>query len=148
MGTHPTFYVGLLKPYHPAAAIDASGSDPPSTDGGHSLSLPAISPLQEPGLGLRAQQDTLGGVRRNPPRSPPASRASDSNRDVQTRCAAPPRRSPRIVTVGSPPDPVRDQGDPPAQTSSAHGAADYVSPQGYLDQPRRGTRRSEDDCVA
>ncbi|GMF38738.1 unnamed protein product [Phytophthora fragariaefolia] len=29
MATHPTFYVGLLKPYHPAAAIDPSGAAPP-----------------------------------------------------------------------------------------------------------------------
>ncbi|GMF29445.1 unnamed protein product [Phytophthora fragariaefolia] len=51
MATHPTFYVGLLKPYHPAAAIDPSGYTPPSIDEGLSPSLPAVPPSQEPGLG-------------------------------------------------------------------------------------------------
>ncbi|GMF49000.1 unnamed protein product [Phytophthora fragariaefolia] len=122
MATHPTFYVGLLKPYHPVAAID-----------------PSV---------LTRRQDPLGGARRGPPRPRPVSRASESNRGARTRSAAPPRRSPRIATVGSSPDPVRDQGGPSAQASSAHGAADDVSPQGHRDQPQRGTRRSEDDHVA
>ncbi|GMF21472.1 unnamed protein product [Phytophthora fragariaefolia] len=69
MVTHPAFYVGLLKPYHPAAAIDPLGPDPPSTDEGYSLSLPGVLPLQEPGLETSAQQDSLGGARRDPPRS-------------------------------------------------------------------------------
>ncbi|GMF39872.1 unnamed protein product [Phytophthora fragariaefolia] len=55
MVMHPTFYIGLLKPYHPAAAIAPSGSAPPSIDGGHSLSLPAVPPSQEQGLGSSAQ---------------------------------------------------------------------------------------------
>ncbi|GMF31590.1 unnamed protein product [Phytophthora fragariaefolia] len=71
MATHPTFYVGLLKPYHPAVAIDPSGSDPSSIDGGHSPPLPAVPPSQEPGLGRSAQQDLLGGARRGLPRSRP-----------------------------------------------------------------------------
>ncbi|GMF54629.1 unnamed protein product [Phytophthora fragariaefolia] len=62
MATHLTFYIGLLKPYHPAAAIDPSGSDQPSTEGGHSPSLPADPPSQEQGLGSSAQQDPLGGA--------------------------------------------------------------------------------------
>ncbi|GMF46185.1 unnamed protein product [Phytophthora fragariaefolia] len=61
MATHPTFYVGLLKPYHPAAAIDPSGSALPSIDEGHSPPLPAAPPSQEPALGRIAQRDPLGG---------------------------------------------------------------------------------------
>ncbi|GMF35785.1 unnamed protein product [Phytophthora fragariaefolia] len=148
MATHPTFYVGLLKPYHPAAAIDPSGSAPPSTDEGHSPSLPAVPPSQKPGLGWIAQQDPLGGARRGPPRSHPVSRASEFNRKARTRSATPPRRSPRIVTVGSSPDLVRDQGGLPARANPAHGTADDVSPQGHRDQPQRGTRRPEDDHAA
>ncbi|GMF62032.1 unnamed protein product [Phytophthora fragariaefolia] len=68
MVTHPTFYVGLLKPYHPAAAIDPSGSAPPSIDEGHSASLPAAPLSQEPGLGRIAQHGPLGGARRGPSR--------------------------------------------------------------------------------
>ncbi|GMF61249.1 unnamed protein product [Phytophthora fragariaefolia] len=146
MATYPTFYVGLLKPYYPAAATDPSGSDPPSTDEGHSPPLPAVPPSQGPGLGRSAQQDPLGGACRDPPRSRPVSRASESNQGSRTRSAAPPRRSPRIATVGKLPDPARDQGGTPAQSSPAHGAAD-VSPRGHRDQHRRGTRRSEDDHV-
>ncbi|GMF16585.1 unnamed protein product [Phytophthora fragariaefolia] len=147
MAAHPMFYVGLLKPYHLAALIEPSSSIQPSTDGGHLPLPPAVPPSREPGLGSRVQQDPLGGARRDPPRSPPACRAFESTRDVRTRCVALPQRPPRNATVGSSPDPVRDQGDPTAQAGSAHSTAYDVSPQGHRDQPRRGTRRSEDDCV-
>ncbi|GMF39899.1 unnamed protein product [Phytophthora fragariaefolia] len=110
MATHPTFYVGLLKPYHPVAAIDPSGSAPPSNDEVHSPSLPAVPPPQEPGPGRIAQQDPLGGARRGPPRCRHAGRASESSRDARIRSAAPPRRSLHIATVGNTPDPVLDQG--------------------------------------
>ncbi|GMF35737.1 unnamed protein product [Phytophthora fragariaefolia] len=146
MAKHPTFYVGLLKPYHPAAGIDPSGSDPSSIDGGHSPSLPAVPPSQEPGLGQIAQQDPLGGARRGPPRCQPVSIASGSNRDARIRSAALPRRFPRIAPVGTSPDPL-DQGGPPVQANPAHGAAGDVSPQEHREQPQRGTRRSEDDHV-
>ncbi|GMF46726.1 unnamed protein product [Phytophthora fragariaefolia] len=136
MATHPTFYVGLHKPYHPAASVDPSGSTPPNIDEGHSASLPADHPSQEPGLGRIAQHDPLGGARRGPPRYRHGSRASGSSRDARTRNAAPPRRSPRIATVDSSPDLVRDQGGPPALASPAHGAADDVGPQGHRDQPQ------------
>ncbi|GMF42268.1 unnamed protein product [Phytophthora fragariaefolia] len=133
MATHPTFYVGLLKPYHPAVAIDPSGSAPPSIDEEHLPSLPAAPPSQEPGLGRIAQQDPLGGARRGPPRYRHASRASRSSRDGRTRNVAPPRRSPRIATASNLPDPVLDQGGPPAQASPAHGAAGDASPRELRD---------------
>ncbi|GMF61395.1 unnamed protein product [Phytophthora fragariaefolia] len=148
MATHPTFYVGLLKPYHPAAAIDPSGSAPPSIDEGHSPSLPAAHPSQEPGLGRIAQHDPLGGARRSPPRYRHASRASGSSQDARTRNAAPPRRSPRIATAGNSPKPVLDQGGPPAQAIPAHGAVGDASPRELRDQPQRGTRQSEGDHAA
>ncbi|GMF29871.1 unnamed protein product [Phytophthora fragariaefolia] len=148
MATDPTFYVGLLKPYHPAAAIDPSGSGPSSIDGGHSPPLPAVPPSQEPVLGRSAQQDPLGGARRSLPRSCLVSRASESNRGARTRSAAPPRRPPRIAIVGNSPNQVLDQGGPLAQARPVHGAADDISPQGHRDQPQRGTRRSEDGHVA
>ncbi|GMG16297.1 unnamed protein product [Phytophthora fragariaefolia] len=53
MATHPTFYVGLLKPYHSAAAINPLGAAPPSIDEGHSPSLPAAPLSLEPGWGDR-----------------------------------------------------------------------------------------------
>ncbi|GMF24202.1 unnamed protein product [Phytophthora fragariaefolia] len=143
MATHPTFYVGLLKPYHPAAAIDPSGSAPPSIDEGHSPSLPAAPLSQEPGRGRIAQHDPLGGARRGPPRYRHASRASGSSRAARTRNAAPPRRSPRIATAGNSPDPVLDQCGPPSQPTPAHGAAGDASPREPRDQPQRGTRQSE-----
>ncbi|GMF51454.1 unnamed protein product [Phytophthora fragariaefolia] len=148
MATHPTFYVGLLKPYYPAAAIDPSGSAPSSSDEGHSPSLPAVPPSQEPRLGRIAQQDPLGGARRGPPRYRHESRASGSSRDARIRSAAFPRRSPRIATAGNPPDPVLDQGGPPAQASPAHDTAGDASPRELRDQPQRGTRRIEDDHAA
>ncbi|GMF43471.1 unnamed protein product [Phytophthora fragariaefolia] len=148
MVTHPTFYVGLLKPYHPGAANNPSGSDPSSIHGGDLPPLPTVPHSKEPGLGRSAQQDPLGGARRGPPRSRPVSRASGSNRDARIRSSALPRRSPRIATVGNLPDPVFDQCGPPAQASPAHGAAGNVSPQEHRDQPQRGARRSEDDHVA
>ncbi|GMF19441.1 unnamed protein product [Phytophthora fragariaefolia] len=148
MATHPTFYVGLLKPYHPVAAIDPSGSDPSSIDGGHSPPLPAAPPSQEPRLGRIAQQDPLGGARRGPPRSRPVSRAAGTNQDARIRSAALLQRSPRSATVGNSHDPVLDQGGPPVQASPAHGAAGDVSPQEHRDHPQRGTQRSEDDHVA
>ncbi|GMF18019.1 unnamed protein product [Phytophthora fragariaefolia] len=72
IATHPTSYVRPLKPCHPAVVVDPSGSDSPSTDGRHS---PAASTPQDPGLGPSAQQDPLGGVRRDPPRSPDTMRS-------------------------------------------------------------------------
>ncbi|GMF46169.1 unnamed protein product [Phytophthora fragariaefolia] len=148
MATHPTFYIGLLKPYHPAAAIYPSGSAPPSIDEGHSPSLPAAPPSQEPGLGRIAQQGPLGGARRGPPRCRPASRASESSRHARVRSAALSRRSPRIATARNSPDPVLDQGGPSAQASPAHGAAGDTSPRDLRDQPQRGTRQSGDDHAA
>ncbi|GMF47109.1 unnamed protein product [Phytophthora fragariaefolia] len=148
MATQPTFYVGLLKPYHPAAAIDPSGHAPPSIDEGHSPSLPAAPLSQEPGLGRIAQHGPLGGARRGPPRYRHASRASGSSQDARTRNVAPPRRSPRIATAGNSPDPVLDQGGQPAQATPAHGAAGNASPRELLDQPQRGTRQSEDARTA
>ncbi|GMF25516.1 unnamed protein product [Phytophthora fragariaefolia] len=145
MATHPPFCVGLLKPYHPAAAIDTSGSTPPSIDEWHSPSLP---PPQEPGLGRIAQQDPLGGVRRGSPRCRHASRASESSRDARIWSAASPRQSLRIATVGNSPDPVLDQGGPPVPASPALGAAGNASPRELRDQPQRGTRQSEDDHAA
>ncbi|GMF60055.1 unnamed protein product [Phytophthora fragariaefolia] len=136
MATHPTFYIGLLKPYHPAAA-----SAPPSIDEEHSPSLPAAPLSPEPGR--IAQHGPLAGVCRGPPRCRHAGRASESSRDARIRSAAPPRRSLHIATAGNSPDPVLDQGGQPAQATPAHGAADDVSPQGHRDQPQRGTRQSE-----
>ncbi|GMF36746.1 unnamed protein product [Phytophthora fragariaefolia] len=49
LATHPTFYVGLLKAYHPAEAIEPSDADPSSIDRGHLPPLPTVSPSQEPG---------------------------------------------------------------------------------------------------
>ncbi|GMF14505.1 unnamed protein product [Phytophthora fragariaefolia] len=46
MATNPTFHVGLLKPYHPAAAIDPSSSDPSRIDGGYLTPLPTVPPSQ------------------------------------------------------------------------------------------------------
>ncbi|GMF18263.1 unnamed protein product [Phytophthora fragariaefolia] len=148
MATHPTLYVRLFKPYHPAAAIDPSGSAPPSIDEGHSPSLPAVPPSQETGLGRIAQHDPLGGARRGPPRYRHESRASGSSREARTRNAAPPRRSPRIATAGNSPDPVLDLGGQPDQATPAHGAAGDASPRELLDQPQRGTRQSEDAHTA
>ncbi|GMF48441.1 unnamed protein product [Phytophthora fragariaefolia] len=148
MATHPTFYVGLLKPYHPAAAIDLSGSVSPSIDEGHSPSLPAAPLSQEPGLWRIAQHGPLGVACRGSPRYRHARRASGSSRDARTRNVAPPRRSPRIATVGTSPDPVLDHRGPPAQAIPAHGAAGDASPRELLDQPQRGTRQSEDAHAA
>ncbi|GMF25328.1 unnamed protein product [Phytophthora fragariaefolia] len=143
MATHPTFYVGPLKPYHPAAAIDPSGSTPPSIDEGHSPSLPAAPLSQEPGLGRIAQHGPLGGLPRGPPKYRHASSASGTSRDARTKNVALPRRSPRIATAGNAPDPVLDQGGPPAQATPAHGAAGGASPRELRDQLQRGTRQSQ-----
>ncbi|GMF50665.1 unnamed protein product [Phytophthora fragariaefolia] len=148
MATHPTFYVGLLKPYHPAAAIDPSGPAPQRIDEGHSPSLPATPLSPESGLGRIAQLGPLGGVRRGSPRYRHASIESGSSRDARTRNVAPPRRSPRIATAGNSPEPVLDQGGQPAQATPAHGAAGDASPRELLDQPQRGTRQSEDAHAA
>ncbi|GMF24898.1 unnamed protein product [Phytophthora fragariaefolia] len=46
------------------------------------------------------------------------------------------------------PDPVLDQGGPPAQAIPAHGATGDASPQKLRDQPQRGTQQSGDDHAA
>ncbi|GMF33060.1 unnamed protein product [Phytophthora fragariaefolia] len=122
MTTHPTFYVGLLKPYHPAAATDPSGAAPPSIDEGHSPSLPAAPLSPEPGLGRIARHGPLGGVRRGSPRYRHA--------------------------TGNSSDRVLDQGGQPAEANPAHGATGDASPRELLDRPQRGTRQSEDAHAA
>ncbi|GMF53771.1 unnamed protein product [Phytophthora fragariaefolia] len=59
MATHPTFYVGLLKPYHPAAAINPSGAVPPSIDEGSRHHF-----QQHTGAGAGADRATWSAWRR------------------------------------------------------------------------------------
>ncbi|GMF42910.1 unnamed protein product [Phytophthora fragariaefolia] len=75
-------------------------------------------------------------------------RASESSRDARIRSAALPRRSSRIATAGNSPDPVLDQGGPPAQVSPANSAAGDASPRELRDQPQRRARQSGDDHAA
>ncbi|GMF47727.1 unnamed protein product [Phytophthora fragariaefolia] len=105
MATHPTFYVGLLKPYRPAGAAER--------------------------LRRRRQLEPLRGVRLASPSVPPGHTDYGSRRGTSPSLGAPLRRSPRFANIGPAGGRLHHQDGISAQATPTHGLADDRSPGGH-----------------
>ncbi|KAE9074397.1 hypothetical protein PF010_g24688 [Phytophthora fragariae] len=108
MATHPTFYVGLLKPYHPVGAVEPeepTGSQ--STAGRRSPSSERALP-KEAGQGqVQAQEqepdqehEPLRGEPLVPPSNPHGRTDHGTRRRAAQSAGGPARRSPRLAKLG------------------------------------------------
>ncbi|GMF26799.1 unnamed protein product [Phytophthora fragariaefolia] len=133
MATHPTFYVGLLKPYHPVGAADPEGpTASPSTDGRRPPSPERTVP-REPGQERESERqlEPLRGVRLASPSGPPDHTDYGSRRGASPSFGAPLRRSPRLANIGPAGGRLRHQDGISAQATPTHGLADGLSPVGH-----------------
>ncbi|GMF21613.1 unnamed protein product [Phytophthora fragariaefolia] len=133
MATHPTFYVGSLKPYRPVGAAEPAGSTAsPSTDGRRPPS-PERSVPREPGQERESERqlEPLYGVRIASPSGPPGHTDYGSRRGVSLSLGAPLRRSPRIANIGPAGGRLRHQNGLSAPVTPTHGLTDGLSPGGH-----------------
>ncbi|GMF50658.1 unnamed protein product [Phytophthora fragariaefolia] len=133
MATHPTFYVGLLKPYRPAGAAEPVWSTAsPSTDGRRPPSPEQTVP-REPGRERESERqlEPLRGVRLASPSGPPGHTDSGSRRGASPSLGAPIRRSPRLANIGPAGGRLRHQDGISAQATPTRGLADGLSPGGH-----------------
>ncbi|GMF49819.1 unnamed protein product [Phytophthora fragariaefolia] len=133
MATHPTFYVGLLKPYRPAGAAEPAGSTAsPSTDGRRPPSPERTVP-REPGQERESerQPEPLRGVRLAFPSGPPGHTDSGSRRGDSPSLGAPIRRSPRLANIGPAGGRLRHQDGISVQATATRGLADGLRPGGH-----------------
>ncbi|KAE9036375.1 hypothetical protein PR003_g4851 [Phytophthora rubi] len=130
MATHPTFYVGLLKPYHPAGAVELE--EPTKSQS----TAERRSPSSERALPREAEQEQepeqehepLRGVPLGPPSSPRGRTGYESSQGAAPRPGAPTRRSPRLASTGSVSvQPLR----PAAEAAPTRGHTRSPSPGGH-----------------
>ncbi|KAE8965761.1 hypothetical protein PR002_g28586 [Phytophthora rubi] len=128
MATHPTFYVGLLKPYRPAGAVEPeepTGSQ--STAGRRSPSSERALP-REAGQEQEHEHEPLRGVPLGPPCYPHGHTGCESSQGAAQSSDAPTRRSPRFANIGSASGQPRRQA---AEADPRRGLADSPSPVGH-----------------
>ncbi|GMF14761.1 unnamed protein product [Phytophthora fragariaefolia] len=137
MATHPTFYVGLLKPYRPVGTAEHVGSTAsPSTDGRRPPSPERTVP-RKPGQERESERESerqlepLCGVRFASPSGPPGHTDSGSRRGASPSLGAPIRRSPRLATIGPAGGRLHHQDGSSALATPTHGLADDRSPGGH-----------------
>ncbi|KAE8985042.1 hypothetical protein PR002_g22756 [Phytophthora rubi] len=105
MATHPTFYVGLLKPYRPAGAVEPeepTGSQ--STAGRRSPSSERALPReagQEQAREPEQEHEPLRGAPPVPPSDPHGRTDRGSSQRASPGPGVPARRSPRLANIGS-----------------------------------------------
>ncbi|KAE9314987.1 hypothetical protein PR003_g19102 [Phytophthora rubi] len=133
MATHPTFYVGLLKPYHPAGAEDpVEPAAAQSTAGRHSPTSERAPPTeagqdQEQEQEPAREHEPLRGVVPRPPSGTHGHTELESSRGAVPSLGVPIRRSLRLASSGTASGRHRHQ---PAQAGSRRGLADSPSPGG------------------
>ncbi|KAE9272167.1 hypothetical protein PR003_g30289 [Phytophthora rubi] len=124
MATHPTFYVGLPKPYRPAGAIEPEvPTESPNTVGWCSPSSEQALPReagQEPELEHEQVHESLRGVPPGPPSYPHGHTECESSQGAAPGSDAPRRRSPRIANI------VSATGQPPCQAAEADPTRDLA----------------------
>ncbi|GMF16806.1 unnamed protein product [Phytophthora fragariaefolia] len=133
MATHPTFYVGLLKPYRPAGAAEpVESTASPSTDGRRPPS-PEQTVTREPGQERESerQPEPLRGMRLAFPSGPPGHTDSGSRRGASPSLGAPIRHSPRLANIGPAGGRLRHQDGISVQATPTRGLADGLSPGGH-----------------
>ncbi|KAE9169244.1 hypothetical protein PF004_g28242 [Phytophthora fragariae] len=131
MATHPTFYVGLLKPYRPAGAVEPeepTGSQ--NTAGRRSLSSERAL-KREAGQGQEQEPDQehepLRGEPLTPPSNPNGRTDHGTKRGASPSSGAPVRRSPRLANI----DHASGQRHhPAAEADPNRGSASSPSPLG------------------
>ncbi|KAE9353403.1 hypothetical protein PF008_g5005 [Phytophthora fragariae] len=136
MPTHPTFYVVLLKPYHPAGAVELE------VPTGSQSTAERRSPSSEQALPREAEQESesepehehehehepLRGVPLGPPSSPRGRTGYESSPGAAPRLGAPTRRSSRIANTRSVSGQPRC---PAAQADPTRGHTGSPSPGGH-----------------
>ncbi|GMF44027.1 unnamed protein product [Phytophthora fragariaefolia] len=133
MATHPTFYVGLLKPYRSVGAAEPVGSTAsPSTDGRRPPSPERTVP-REPGQEWEPerQPEPLRGVRLAFPSGPPGHTDSGSRPGASPSLGAPIRRSPRLANIGPAGGRLRHLDGISVPATPTRGLADGQSPGGH-----------------
>ncbi|KAE9337432.1 hypothetical protein PR003_g12009 [Phytophthora rubi] len=127
MATHPTFYVGLLKPYRPAGAVEPEEpTESPNTVGRRSPSSEALP--RKAGQEDEHEHEPLRGVPPGPPSHPHGRTGCESSQGAAPGSDAPRRRSPRLAYIGS------ASGQPPRQAAEADPTRDLAespSPGGH-----------------
>ncbi|GMF44509.1 unnamed protein product [Phytophthora fragariaefolia] len=109
MATHPTFYVGLFKPYRPVAAAEPEGS----------IASPSTV-VRRPPSPERTVPSEPGG--------PSDHTDYGSRRGASPSLGAPLRRSPRLANIGLAGGRLRHQDGISAQATPTNGLADGLSP--------------------
>ncbi|KAE9175010.1 hypothetical protein PF005_g25595 [Phytophthora fragariae] len=139
MATHPTFYVGLPKPYRPAGAVEPeepTGSQ--STGGRRSPSSERALPReagQEQAQEPDQEHEPLRGALPVPPSDPHGLTDRGSSQLASPGPSVPARRSPRIANIGSASGLRRHQS---AEADLRRGPAGSLSPVGYPGASPRG----------
>ncbi|GMF43507.1 unnamed protein product [Phytophthora fragariaefolia] len=133
MATHPTFYVGLLKPYRPAGAAKPAGSTASQSTDGSRPPSPERTVPRELGQEQESERKTepLRGVRLASPSGPPGHTDSRSRGGASPRLGAPIRSSPRLANIGPAGGRPRHRDGISAQAISTCSLADCLGPGGH-----------------
>ncbi|KAE9010596.1 hypothetical protein PR001_g16129, partial [Phytophthora rubi] len=137
--THPTFYVGLPKPYRPAGAVEPeepTGSQ--STGGRRSPSSERALPReagQEQAQEPDQEHEPLRGALPVPPSDPHGLTDRGSSQLASPGPSVPARRSPRLANIGSASGLRRHQA---AEADLRRGPAGSLSPVGHPGASPRG----------
>ncbi|GMF45654.1 unnamed protein product [Phytophthora fragariaefolia] len=133
MATHPTFYVGLLKPYHPAGAAEPEGSTASPSTVGRRPPSPERTVPREPGQERESERqlEPLRGVRLASPSVPPGHTDYGPRQGASPSLGAPLRRSPRFANIGPAGGRLHHQDGISDQATPTHGLADDRSPGGH-----------------
>ncbi|GMG18058.1 unnamed protein product [Phytophthora fragariaefolia] len=130
MATHPTFYVGLLKPYRPAGAAEPEGSTASPSTVGRRPPSPERTVPREPGQERESERqfEPLRGVRLASPSVPPGHTDYKSRQGAYPSFGVPLRRFANIGPAGGR---LHHQDGGSAQATPTHGLADGRSPGGH-----------------
>ncbi|GMF46155.1 unnamed protein product [Phytophthora fragariaefolia] len=133
MATHPTFYVGLLKPYRPVGAAEPEGSTASPSTVARRPPSPERTVPREPGQEREPdrQLEPLRGVRFASPSVPPGHTDYGSRRGASPSLGAPLRRSPRFANIGPAGGRLHHRDGISAQATPTHGLADDRSLGGH-----------------
>ncbi|KAE8898014.1 hypothetical protein PF003_g18050 [Phytophthora fragariae] len=126
MATHPTFYVGLLKPYRPAGADETE--EPTASQN----TAERHSPSSERDLPREAEQaqehEPLRGEPLAPPSNPSGRTGHGTRRGASPGSGAPARRSPRLANIAHA---GGQRHHPTAEADPRRGSASSPSPLGH-----------------